>query len=326
RFDGVVLSYKPSATVSFDLTGGYLIDSSFNSPDTNRPFVGVSGEYVNQSGNITIEPFLMQQYVDGILDRRALGVQAELRFDQAVLYTLVDYDIHHSALNNATLMGNFRIGEMRVSTSFAHRKSPYLTTRNALIGQLSVDLSELEEAILDIKLKDLADDRTATSNTARVSLTSNVSEHWLISTEVAASSFSKTESSIDIVGLDSYKSIYSSFQIRTTDIFGAASYTALTLRRADTDSGSTSSLFLDNRINMGKHWRVYPRVRLDLRDFDESDDKQWTMNPSIRLDYKHGQRFRFQAEAGYTWVTRGMVNQDLDISGVFFRLGYSASF
>jgi len=326
RFDGAVVSYQIKDNLGIDVSGGYLIDSSFNKPDSNRPFIGISGEYVSRSGNITIEPFMMQQYLDGVLDRRAIGLQAGARSERGIANLLLDYDLHHSALNNVTLQGNYGFGEARISASIAHRKSPYLTTRNALIGQLLDDLTELEEALLDLQLSDLAKDRTATSNTARISITTNISKDWIVTADITASDFSKTESSADVIGLEAHKSIYSSLMVRTADVFGVGSYTALSIRRANSDTGSSTSLFLDNRINMGKSWRIYPRARLDLRKFKESGDTQWTIKPSLRLDYRFTNRLKFQAEVGYMWTSRGMLNQDLDISGMFIRAGYSARF
>ena len=324
RFDGAVVSHQIKDNLGIDFSGGYLIDSSFNKPDSNRPFVGISGEYVSRSGNLTFEPFIMQQYLDGVLDRRAVGLQAGARSERGITNLLLDYDLHHSALNNVTLQGNYRFGEARISASIAHRKSPYLTTRNALIGQMLDDLTELEEALLDLQLSELAKDRTATSNTARLSITTNISEDWIVTADVTASSFSKTESSADVIGLEAHESIYSSLMVRTADIFGVGSYTALSLRRADSDYGSTTSLFLDNRINIGSSWRIYPRARLDLRKFDESGDTQWTLKPSLRLDFRHTNKLKFQAEIGYMWTSRNMINQDLDMSGLFIRAGYSA--
>ncbi len=326
RFDGASFTYQRTANLAIDLTGGFLVDSSFDAPSTNRPFLGVSGEYISKSGNITIEPFFMQQYVDGILDRRAVGIQAQLFTERAMIYTLLDYDIHHSALNNVTFSGNYRFRSSRLSASFEHRKSPYLTTRNALIGQSFGDLSDLEQAILDLELKDIANDRTATSDTIRVGVSTNLSDHWSITADVIASDFSKTESSADVSGLESQRTLYSSFQVRTTDIFGQSSFSALMLRRAESGSGATTSLYWDNRFSLGDSWRIYPRLRLDRRSFDRTGDKQWSVRPSMRLDYRPSRRLRFEFETGYLRTTRTMVNRDLDISGFFVRAGYRASF
>ena len=54
------------------------------------------------------------------------------------------------------------------------------------MGQPYDDLSELEQSILDLELKDIANDRTATSNTIRVGLNSRLSQRWAVSADIVA--------------------------------------------------------------------------------------------------------------------------------------------
>ena len=326
RFDGVAFTYGLTSNLAVDLTGGFLVDSSYDSPDSNRPFIGLSGEYSSDAGNVTIEPFIMQQYVDDILDRQAIGTQIQIFSERAMIYSLVDYDIHHSALNNVTVKGNIKIRAAQFSASYEQRKSPYLTTRNALIGQQYADLSEMEQAILDLQLEDIASDRTATSETIRVGLNASLTKHWTITADLVASEFSKTESSADVIALEAHETLYSSFQVRSADIFGQASYSALMLRRTDSDSSATTSLYWDNRFSLGNNWRLYPRLRVDQRTFERTGDEQISIRPTLRLEYSPGRRFKFQLEAGYQRTEREMVNREMEITGLFVRAGYRASF
>jgi hypothetical protein len=326
RFDGAVFTYGLTSNLAVALAGGFLVDSSFDSPDSNRPFVGLSGEYSSDSGTVTIEPFFMQQYVDDILDRRAVGTQIQIFTERAMIYSLVDYDIHHSALNNVTVKGNFKIRAAQFSASYEHRKSPYLTTRNALIGQQYADLSEMEQAILDLQLEDIASDRTATSETVRVGLNTSLTKHWTITADLVASEFSKTESSADVLALEAHETLYSSIQLRSADIFGQASYSALMLRRTDSGSSASTSLYWDNRFSLGNNWRIYPRLRVDQRTFDRSGDEQLSIRPTLRLEYSPGRRFKFQFEAGYQRTEREMINRQMELTGLFVRAGYRASF
>jgi len=326
RFDGAVVTHRPTANLSVDVTGGLLIDYSFDGPDPDRPFFGVSGEWVSDSGAVSVAPFFVQQDFDGVLDRRAVGLQSRVRSDQLSLFSLVDYDLYYGELNNLSLTGNFRVGRSEASASYEHRKSPYLTTRNALIGQPYDDLSDLERAILDLQLEDIANDRTATSETVRFALTTPLSQHWAVTADVVVSDFSSTETSADVIGLEPYETLYSSIQIRSTDLFGEASYSALMLRRADSDTSGTTSLFWDNRFGLGERWWLYPRLRMDHRTFDATDDTQWTTRPSLRLDFRYTPRMRFELETGYWWSERELSTRSLDITGLFLRAGYHASF
>ena len=326
RFDGAVFTHRPMANLALNLTAGLLVDSSFDSPDADRPFFGISSEWVSDSGALSLAPFYMEQEIDGVLDRRAVGLQSQLRSERGMLFSLVDYDVHYAELNNVSFMGNYTLRGTNISASYEHRRSPYLTTRNALIGQSYDDLTDLEDSILDLQLEDIAVDRTATSDSVRLGVNTKLSGNWSLTADIVASDFSDTESSAGVVGLESYGTLYSSLQIRSMDLFGPASYSALMLRRADSDSGDTTSLYWDNRFRVGENWRLYPRLRVDYRNFDDSGDTQWSARPSMRVDFRYSRAVRFELETGYMWTTRDMATGNLDITGLFIRAGYRASF
>jgi hypothetical protein len=115
-------------------------------------------------------------------------------------------------------------------------------------------------------------------------------------------------------------------QIRSTDLYGAGTYSSMMVRHADSGTGVTTSLFWDNRFGLGDSWRIYPRVRVDRRTFSRMGDEQLTARPSLRLDYRHGRRLRFEFETGYEWSERDMANGTLDLNGFFVRAGYRGSF
>ncbi len=324
RFDGVGLTYRPTDNVGFGVTGGFLIDSSFEDPSTDRPFFSLSGEYTSDSGSLTFRPFFVQQYVDGIVDRQALGASGQYYSERVLLFSLVDYDLHHSALNNFTLTGNFTLGRSQLNASYEHRMSPYLTTRNALMGQSFDDLTELEEFLLDLTLDEIAKDRTAESDTVRVGWNRRFGV-WTFSADVVATDFSSTEASAQVAGLEPHKTLYSSFQIRSADIFGRGSYSGLMLRVADSDTSDTTSLYWDNRLKLGSRWFLYPRIRLDLRSFSRTGDEQTTVRPTLRIDYRTGRRLRFELESGYEWSSREIADRDLDMTGFFVRAGFRVS-
>jgi len=326
RFDGADVSYQFSDRLGFGVTGGFLLDASYDAPSSDRPFFSLRGEYVSDSGNLSLKPFFVQQYADSQLDRQALGLQAQYSAERYLLFSLVDYDVHHKALNNLTFTANVALGRSQLNASYEHRRNPYLTTRNALIGQPIGDLTELEEAILDLTLEQIADDRTATSNMFRVGWNQRIGETWTLSADVVATDFSSTEASADVLGLDGQKTLYSSVQIRSADIFGRGSYSGLMLRMASSESSDTTSVYWDNRLRFAGSWFVYPRFRVDHRDFTRNGDEQWTFRPSVRLDYRMSRRFRFELESGYEWSTRDFADRSVDMTGLFLRAGYRAFF
>lgn len=327
RFDGLTIRHDLSDQYQVGVVAGYLLDSSFDSPSSDRPFYGVFGEFKSSEGKLTISPYAIEQRIDGMTDRRALGFQTQWIGESATIWTNVDYDIYHSSLNNLMALANFGIGKKSAySFSFDQRKSPYLTTRNALIGQPFQELTELELTLIDLELKDLASDRTATTKSARASWNRTLSERWQFSTDIIYTDTSSTETSVNVTGYEARDDLYYSMQLRANSVYGEGTYSAMLARYADSDTASTTTLYWNNRFNLGTNFWIYPRLRVTIRDFKASNQNQYSYVPSLRLDYRFSKRVRFEFELGYDSTTRETSTDDIDISGLFISAGYRAIF
>ncbi|MDH3642643.1 MAG: hypothetical protein OES38_11140, partial [Gammaproteobacteria bacterium] len=327
RFDGLSGRFQATSNIELGVMAGYLADSSFDTPNTDRPFYAVNATFTLLDERLELTPFFVSQQYDGVTDRQAIGLQAEYYTDRASIFTLVDYDAHHSALNRYYLASNWRFSKsMRMNATYDFRRSPYLTTRNALIGQRLDDLSELEELLIEETLEDVAADRTASGHLIRLSIDGDWGSRWWYSIDASASDFSETDASLNVQGLESRQAFYYSAQLRANDLFGDNSYGSVQLRYSDSDTAQSVGVYLNNRITLGSNWWLYPRVLVDSRTMSNRDDDQLRIKPSLRVDYRLAKRFRLEAEAGYEWTTRDTMGDDFDIKGLFFRVGYRALF
>ena len=327
RFDGITVRHSLSDRTEVGVVAGYLLDSSFDAPNSDRPFYGAYARYTSAANNLTLSPFVIQQKYDGIIDRQAVGLQTQWVWGSNYIMGMVDYDFHHGALNNLTLTANLGVGKKSsINLSLDQRKSPYITTRNALIGQPLQDLSDLERELVDLNLKQLASDRTATSRTLRIGWNRKLSSRWEFTTDFNAIETSDTKSSAAVVGYAQRRDFYYSMQMRANNLFGSASYSGVMVRRIDNDTSSTTSLYWNNRLKVSQSWWIYPRIRIDQRSFDTSNQDQFTYIPSLRVDYKPSRRLGFEMEIGYQKTTRQTRFNDINIEGLFFRLGYRAIF
>ncbi len=130
RFDGAWLRYGLTPKLRVNVVGGTLDEYKI---DYRRHFYGVNFDIgpVNEkwSGNA----FFVNQEVDHLTDRRAVG--GELRyFDNGrSFYSLVDYDTMFKQVNTAMVQGNWQTED---STNYNilidHRKSPVLQLINSL--------------------------------------------------------------------------------------------------------------------------------------------------------------------------------------------------
>jgi len=327
RFDGALLEWRSTDWLNVGLVSGYAVDSSFDGFHADRPFYGLSVETTSADGNIGVAPFIVEQQVDGLTDRRAVGFEARYLRDAATAYALVDYDIYHDALNNAYVFTNAQLpGDVRAYASFDYRRSPYIATQNALIGQPFDDISDLEREFAARDILKLANDRTAELTYVTLGADKDLGERYHVGFDVAYSDFSETPTSGNVSGFPERVDYYYTARIRADEIFGPGSFTSLQLRYMDGEDSTAESIYFSNRFRLGTAWYLYPRIRADLRQFAASDQEQRTIAPSLRLDYHFGHASAFELETGYEWTTRMLESDDFDIDGYFLRAGYRLLF
>ena len=327
RFDGVTVTHRQSNTLQWNVVGGYIARSAYETTESQQPFYGLSADLEFADGKIEVSPFFIQQYYDGILDRQAVGSHFFWATDTSLVSALVDYDINLAAVNNLYLNGSYNLNEQwRLHGTIDQRRSPYLTTSNALIGQSYDDLSDLERDLLDMKLGDLADDRTATSTVFRIGLDGTLPGNWRLSVDASASDYSSTDTSAGVTGFPDRQDYYLSTQLRANNILGKNSYGAVQMRYQFSDNAETSTLLFNSRFAVLSDWYVYPRLMVSQRNYETSSRTQFRVKPSLRVDYSGFNRFRLEAEVGYDWNTTETITRDIDMTGLFLRVGYRARF
>ena len=327
RFDGVTASWLAADNVEVNALGGYLVDSSYDDPDSRRRVWGLNAEIDLLDDRLGLVPFYVQQSYDGVLDRQAVGLQADYLTDRASYFGMIDYDLHHQVLNHLLVNGNLRLGgRTRVYGGIDHRRNPYLTTRNALIGQATRDLSELELLLVEASLEDIARDRSALSTMLRLGLQGPLGDGWNYSMDASLTDYQATESSLDVAALDAHRDAYYSVQVRANDLFGRGNYGAIQARVYDSDTSRAMGLYVNNRLAFGDAWWLFPRLQLDQRTQLDTNRDQLRIRPSLRLDYRRNRHVRFELEAGYEWTDRELLGGSLVTEGIFLRAGYRASF
>ena len=327
RFDGVFIDVGVTPWLSIGAVGGYAVRSSFDSPNTDRPFYGASVTLVDPSERWQIEPFVIEQRANGLTDRRAVGAETRYFGERLTVFNLLDYDIYHEVLNNVHLIGHFNLTDgWRLHGSYDHRRSPYLTTQNALIGQGLDDLTELEREYADQEILDLAEDRTATADLANLGVNHYFGDRYLVGFDVSYSDYSATDASGDVPATPARTDVYYMSQFRADDAFGAGSFASVQLRYADGETADVYSGYLTTRFPLTGNVRLYPRLRYDYRDYLLTGQTQTRWLPSLRLEYRRPRLFNLELEVGYEWTRRELSTTDLDVTGYYVRAGYRSQF
>lgn len=329
RYDGAQIRYKVASWLEVGAIGGYAVDYSNNAFSADRPLYGVNAEISLADGRWEFAPFYIEQQANGLLDRRAIGMETRYFRDNMSAFSLLDYDTYHKALNTSYVMLNVRFENGLTSyATFDHRRSPYITTENALIGQGVNNLGDLENTYSDQQIEQLADDRTSTLTLATVGVDKEISPRLQIGSDVSYSDYAETQASGNVAAVPSQQDYYYTLRFRSDEIFGSQTYSALYLRYADGNDSRMSSIYWNNRFTFFSEWQFYPRIRVDYRDFTNTGDSQWTVAPSMRLDYRPNRNMYLEFEAGYDKMRRdsNIELQQMDVIGYYFRLGYRTLF
>jgi hypothetical protein len=299
RFDGAVLSAELHPQWRINLNSGFPVDfTRSNRIDLDRPFYGVSLDMGTFAEHWEGQIYGIQQRIDGLEDRTAVG--GELRFTHRAGFFLGygDYDVSYRELNIATVIGNWRLGD-RLSLNLLadYRRTPTLSTVNALIGQTVDEIEELEDLFTEDEIRDLAEDRTATSRMLNVGFSHQLTRTLQIGGDFTLSNLSGTPASGGVEEMPGTGNEYA-YSLHTTEtgLLVDGGYTTLGLRYVDADRGDRIALNTGGRYPVWGALRLGPRVIVELRR-DESGEKQWDVRPSLRVDYRW-RRFRFEAEAG----------------------------
>ncbi len=328
RFDGALLSYQLSPTVKLNAVSGFPVDSSKDSPDTERLFYGLSADFGTYANAWDFVAFIIEQQIDSLLDRRAIGGEARYFDPVKSLITYLDYDISYTQLNSFLALGNWKLSDnYAANASIDIRKSPVLTTRNAIIGQGVETIDELRARFTASDLRELAEDRTADSQSYTVGLSRQVNERFQVTGDVTLSKIGSTPASGGVEAIPGTGNEYFyNLQLIGSNLIKENDITILGLRYSDTNSTDTSSVLINHRYPVSRELRLNPRFRVDFRENRNNNSEQWIYAPSIQVDYVWRKKYRFEVETGGEWSERQLTTSSEDTVSYFIYLGYRADF
>lgn len=327
RFDGLLLGYKLTDWMTINTVAGFPVESTDNNMDTGRKLYGLSADWGTFADAWDFNTFIIEQKVDHIVDRRSVG--GEIRYFDSVrsLLAFADYDISYKDLNTLILLGTWILPKgTTINASFDYRNSPVLTTTNALQGQSAGSIGELENLFSESEIRQLAEDRTADVKTVTGGVSHPVTERFQISADVTATTLSATVESgnVEAVPGTGWEYFYN-LQFIGSGLLKQGDISVLGFRYTDADNANTSSVTLNNRYPINRQWRINPRLRVDYRDNDDGTS-QWLAGSSFRTDYRWQKRYRIELEAGAERISQKLEEDDSKTTSYFMSLGYRYDF
>ena len=327
RFDGLNLGYQLTERVLINTVIGKPAYSANDGVDSARTFYGASVNYGPVLDGLELGAFFVHQTIEGIDDRQAIGGEFRYFGANQSVWGMVDYDTLFSELSSAFLQASWRLGSrLTLNGSFDRRHSPFLSTGNALIGQPVTGFADLAEIFSEDELRQLGLDRSPLSTAYSVGMSYSLTPSLQISADANETSVASTPDSGGVFGMPASDYSYFAVNMVASSLFREGDVSILTLRQSSSDTTDVLSLSLDSRFPFGRSWRVNPRLRVDRRDREGDLNYEWIYTPGIRVQYRRGQRLRFDFEAGKQFFLRDVPDIDLDRESYFVNVGYQLFF
>ena len=326
-FDGMQAGYQLWPRLRVNGFFGFPVDSTRAGPDSSRRFVGISADVGTLANAWDLSFYAVDQQYYGVTDRQAVGTEVRYFRPGITLVGLADFDIHYSTLNTALLLGTFALpARWTLNFNVDHRKSPGLSTRNAMIGQPVRRFDELFGMYSPQQIEQLALDRTSESRTYSMGVSRPFGERWQWSLDASSMTLGSTRESGGIAATPSSGTDTAvSTQALGYGLFGRGDVTSLGLQYQTGDSAQMLSLGVGTQLPIGQRWRVGPRLRLDQRKLESDRSTSFTYSPALRAEMR-GKHLTFEMEGGAEIGSRDVGTSSEDASRYYFSLGYRYDF
>jgi tetratricopeptide (TPR) repeat protein len=330
RYDGGWLGYEVNPQVKVNGVFGFPVARTTADPiDTEKHFYGLNLDLGTYAKYWNFNIYGINQEVNGITDRQAVGGEARYFHPKKSFLTLMDYDVSYSNLNLFIFSGDYVFPEKtRWHIGLDYRKSPLLTTSSALQGQSGVEnISQLLNTFSEDEIRGLAQDRTAISKSLIFSVTQDLNDRYQLNGEFSVSELSGTPASggVEATPTTGAEFFYST-QLIASSLFMEGDITIFGLRYSDLQNVDSYSADLNTRFPITRNLRINPRVRLDYRKNKNGGGDRTNIRPLVRLDYRYKKWLRFELEGGREWSNETVLGDSQKSSNYFFSLGARAFF
>ena len=328
RFDGAHLAWQFNPDWRLNLMGGEPVYSTSNRVESDRSFYGVSVDAFDVADLLDLSFYFNTQEVDGIADREAVGGQLRYYDDRRSLVSMLDYDIGYNVLNSFVALGNWTFdNRLTLNATFDFRRSPYLLTENALVGQNAGTIDELLEMFTEDEVRQLAEDRSGELTTVTLGFSRPLYERFQINADVTMSDFSGTPESTNVPEFaGTGAEYYYNLSLIGSSLMKEGDTSIFSLRYLDGSTVTTTSFSADTRFPVTDRFRINPRLLVSYRDFNTTDSSEVLAIPALRLFYQFRRRTRFEFELGGRWSDREMAADSIGSTSWFLYSGYRTDF
>lgn len=301
RFDGAYAGAQVTDRLKINGVAGFPVQSSRDiKVNSDRVFAGASIDYAVVPDALDATAYYLNQTYGDLQDREAAGLEFRYFQGDRTAYGIVDYDVSYAQMNLVLLNATQKFkDESSVTVALDYRRSPFLTTQNAIFGQLVSDPNDLLGTYTEDEIYQLAEDRTAYSRSAFVSYARPLSKHVQLNLDVVASNVSGTKASGGVEAQQATGTeVYYSAQLVGSDLFKLGAIAIFGLRYAELDASTQMSYQFNGRYPLTRDVRLSPRLRIDDRKSADGTSSRTSGRGSLAATWTPIRMLQFEAELG----------------------------
>lgn len=331
RFDGVSAGVGVVSKFRLNAVAGKLTDYILGE---NPVFYGASADM----GPVTV--YAINQMVEGLLDRKAVGTEMRYYDTGKSAFGMVDYDTSYSTVNIAMFQGTVNATPERTyNLLLDHRRAPYISTRNALMGSATAYLTDLLQLMTEDELRALAAARTGTSNMGQLGFTQQISQKWQIGSDIHVSTYDGLPASgltDPATGLPTITGVVPETQGTGNDVglsgqmvgnnlYSSRDTTVLSLTLSSSPVYKGQVFYVYNRSNFTDKWSFDTSLQIYRLNYD-SGILMTRIMPMLRTAYQIRQSFSLNMDAGLEKSHTESATQISDGMRQFYSLGFRWDF
>lgn len=329
RFDGATVTYQWNPWFNLMVVGGSPVASRFDLPfKDDLYFYGVSANLTRLFGVLDASVYGIEQRARGYIDRQAVGTELRYIDQTKSAFLTVDYDTYFNELDAAIFTGSWTLPDKSsIRLTADYRKAPYLTAWNALQGQAYVSLYELLKANTLADVRQMAIDRTATYESANIGYTRQLTDKLQINLDFTAAHIDGTIASYGVLATpDMGNEFYYSAQLVGTSLLKDGDVYSAAFRYSDLTESDNYAIDFSTRYPISEEWSVAPRLTGIYRTGKLTSYDEYSVLPSLLIDYFWQKDFNIELEVGERWTWHNQATARTTENEFFITAGFRYDF
>jgi hypothetical protein len=359
RFDGALFSWQALPFMKVDLIGGSPANSRYNLPFTaQRWFAGGGLDFGPLFGGMDASIYFNEERGRWLLDREAIGTDIKYSDPTKFVFLNVDYDLKFQQLNNFALTGSWTLANQ--STLYGglnYERVPFLSTWNVLLNSPFGTLYDflknqvaMGQPLTNDQLTQLALSETPVYQSVMLGYSYPISDKLTASVDATFANLSRSIvplAALDpaLVSLATGNEYYATAQLIWTNLFKQGDMYTAAFHYAQQTTDAQYELDFNTRYPITNDLMVSPRLRLGYSTYSSgallypagtpttapplvatANITQYTVMPSILLDWNITPQLQFETEVGTQWTYSAQPGAKTNDYELFGTIGFRYTF